>query len=577
MRAGAAVGCFMEGAMKKLEPLYQWLEQGPTPVCDRILAAGLEHAAEPYFSRLCEILLHRGHPASWGALAGTYAQLPAEMQQTLASDHERLRMAIAEAVKLPSAQVRIEAIGLLDKFPFPQLAYLLSDALRDPSKDVCRAAAQQLRKLAGSFLKRYPVNSRDLPKEVRDARGQLSAALLDALRTFDQHWRLEPVQAALWFATDLGDELWAVLANKRSQCRATVLERLEEWDDPRMAGFYLSALARSEWAPTAQTALAAWHDRHQVSAILHHVELLDDPKFAARLSGLRQIAWFNNMDSFLLDLPPQLRAVAPRWVFAAPLSSQQRTALLSRWLEKSCPRLRRACAYGLARLDNDDARRRLQQIARGTKAGSTFARWWLQGRQSGIAGGGMLPELRVPEPPQVKTGSRASADDATFDMLWQLMGRVPVRENGRLLQAFRAHLPMWQDQLVRKLAVGAPRDRLLALHVVATRDLVPRYIAELRELLNDEVQAIRELARSLIASASALDDSGVDSPPATEPVGPPPETSVAEAREGLLRYLSHLLTGQAMIDLSESAVDAITDLVRQYRAAVEYGGGEARS
>ena len=82
--------------------------------------------------------------------------------------------------------------------------------------------------------------------------------LTEGLRTFEAHWRVEPVQAALWCARDLGDALWPIINNPRSRLREVIQERLNKWNEPRMAGFLLTALRDPSWSLMAERLLARW-------------------------------------------------------------------------------------------------------------------------------------------------------------------------------------------------------------------------------------------------------------------------------------------------------------------------------
>ena len=65
------------------DKLYDWLAQGPTPVCDRTLAAALAHAEPSYFDRIVQVLLKRAALASPASMLLSPANLAAAAEGAL--------------------------------------------------------------------------------------------------------------------------------------------------------------------------------------------------------------------------------------------------------------------------------------------------------------------------------------------------------------------------------------------------------------------------------------------------------------------------------------------------------------
>ncbi|HUU96328.1 MAG TPA: hypothetical protein VM487_11355, partial [Phycisphaerae bacterium] len=131
--------------MELADKLYDWLAQGPTPECDRTLAAALAHAEPPYFDRIVQVLLKRAHEVSWAGLIRHYERLSPEMRRELFANDELTRVGIASAVRSGSVEMRCNALAALQDCLSPRLAYLLTDALRDESREVRDSAARVLR------------------------------------------------------------------------------------------------------------------------------------------------------------------------------------------------------------------------------------------------------------------------------------------------------------------------------------------------------------------------------------------------------------------------------------------------
>ena len=265
--------------MERVDGFYRWLAEGPTPACDQILAAGLEHAEEPYFQRIVEHLLQRGNDAAWVGLVSSYSRLSSEIRERLRAEPERLRVGLAAALTGPSATARHSALSALIEHPCPTLAYLLPDALRDASDEVHKTAARALRRLGEVVADECPTNDWDQARcrELAAARGELVKALREALRTFDLHCRIEIIEVSLWFAGELGQDLWRMLGNPRSQCGEVASTRLPAWTGPRLVRFLLEGLAQPVWRVSVRRILHRWKSLEEVAAILRNSDERSSP------------------------------------------------------------------------------------------------------------------------------------------------------------------------------------------------------------------------------------------------------------------------------------------------------------
>ncbi|MBN2446064.1 MAG: hypothetical protein JXO22_05040 [Phycisphaerae bacterium] len=559
--------------MAMVEQLYQWLEAGPAPGCDRVLSAALEHAEPPYAARIHQILATRGNPVSWAALAGDYERVCPELQQQLTTDGDRLRLAIAEAVRLPTETARLGALAVLAQHPTPHSTVALSDALRDNSRAVCEAAARLLEHIVADFVDQHgsvPGSNRAAPAHIQLARQQVIRALTEALRSFETHWRVEPIQAALWYARELGNELWIILNKPRTRLREIIQERLPKWDGPRMAGFLLTALRDPAWAAAAEGLLVQWSQPVEIAALLQHSDLLNDPEYRARLADLKHPAWFHDIDRYILQLPPGLRVMVPRWVCAVGMKESERTAFLSRWLHKGCPLLRRASVYALADLNLPETPRRLEEIAAGNDAAATFARWWLCDREHRARHRPAPSDAQASTCAPVQLAERE--ESAEFALMWRVVRCAPTKQTGILLEALRINIDAWSNHVVGKLRSEDPRDRLLALRTLATNEYAPRFKRELQALLHDQVVVIRELARTLMQSVARL-EAEVGLP--LNMTGKPPSTkthvtstrSVTEVRQELLRFLNELLETDATDGYAADTLHELRAMLQEFHAA----------
>ena len=486
--------------MKPVDRLYEWLAQVPTPICEQILSAGLEHAESPDFERIVELLFNRKSDAGWGALVANYPRLTSPMQQRLLEEPQHLRAGLATALRGTSAKARHHALLVLSEHPCPTLSYLLPDALRDSSDAVRKTAASTLRHIAENILDCRPEKNWDEARkqEYQSNRAEVAQAVQEALRTFDLHYRLEALEVALWFVEDFEDDLWLLLGNRRSQCGHLVAEHLNSWNSPRLARFLLAALAQPAWRFPAQQVLQQWQGRAEVAALVQSTDLLTDTNIRRQLNRLKQVRWFDQLGDQLQGLPAHLRPDLPQWVCYLGLNDSTKCGLLGRWLKSSNPELRRGAIYALANLETPEALRQLAILARQDGSFSTFARWYVTGKL--IKQRKQTARSAITADPI--TPNKAEIDGVRqFDKLWQECRQQTAQDDAKLITALQAHLPAWRPLVLERLHSSDAGERLLALRIIADSRQTADYRQELEPLLNDPTDAVRRIAYKVFATA----------------------------------------------------------------------------
>ena len=356
--------------MARVELLYKWLAREADAPTDEILAAALANAEPEYVARIAALLLDRRREAAWAGLVANYHRLAPEQQQRMQKRPELTRAGIAAAIKSPLPMARQNALALLGDQPCAQLAYLAAEALRDPSVHVREGAAWALRRAAEFALTANAVQ-----------RGEVAAALRQALRTFDLHGRLDVLEGCLWLARDLGEGLWEMLSDPHARCGRVVAQHLGEWDNPRLAGFLLLALARPAWRPPAQAVLDSWSRPAELVALVDNSDLLADPAVQHGLRHLRRPAWFLAADAALEALPAEVRGRLPYWVRYLGFSYEERRRYLERCLARPWPEMQRGAEHVLAAAGDAEADQILVPLARSRGSAGRFARWYLAGRR----------------------------------------------------------------------------------------------------------------------------------------------------------------------------------------------------
>ncbi len=366
--------------MNRLDKLYHWLAKAAAPEADQILGAALALAEGAYAARLAELLLDRRNEAAWTALVANFPRVPGELQPRLLAEPELVRAAAAAVLSGGTPEARRAALALLELHPCPQLAEHLADLLRDPDEALRPLAAALLRRFALRVLE--PGQPAPEPEVAHRLRGHITRALSEALRTFDVHGRAEVLEAALWFARDLGATLWGALAEPRSRRGMCVAQRLSAWNSPRLAAFLLLALARPEWRATVRPLLEGWSDRAELIALLRNTDLLEDPEVRRGLRHLRAPAWFSAHVGAPALLPPDVRGALPLWVRHLGFSDAERLHYLTQWQTSALPEVHKSAVYALASLPGAGALRVLVDVANRNCPMSRFARWFVAGTRT---------------------------------------------------------------------------------------------------------------------------------------------------------------------------------------------------
>jgi hypothetical protein len=542
---------------------FEWLRQGPVPDVDRTIAVALPHAEPDYRDRLYALLVERDHPASWGALLSDFPSLSAPLKKLFTDDPHRLVTALPAALRLPHATGRRNALLAAELAPTPALALPLSDALRDPAKEVRDLAGALLGRLAAVYVRTEFQRTRPRSADEQRAHEQLVTALGDALKSFDRHWCLEPVRAALWFAADLGPRLWDVLSDAGGRVTELVRRHLDGWDDPRLAPFLLTGLTRPRWNKIVAPRLRKWHGRGALEALVLATGLLEEPELRTALAEISQPRWFEGADGFIAAMSPERRASLPRWLCVAALPERDRTQLLGRWLHFGCPALQRGCVYALAHLRTPDAPARFAEVAGGDGPLADFARWWLAGRNA---------QTSAPPYDARRQDNRPvnATDEALFGLVWETTRLAPGDDQPPLVELLAQHFQLWPNLVLRNLTGAAAADRLLALRVLGNEGLAAEHAPVIQRLLSDPDQGVRDRARAIMRSLARQRVSG-DWP--TAPPAPPPSTTIGAhrpvdaVRGDLLAIARELLSNAKTRVVPGDRVERLELLLEEYRGA----------
>lgn len=544
--------------MPLTDRIYAWLQRGLGPESDRILAAGLPHAEESWLERIIAALVERDRPESWRALIGHYERTRAAIDPLLNLGRDSVRAGLSGALQSQSPRERENALKILKSRPTANLAYAVANTLHDAVPAIRGAAAEVLLRIADEVLRLIEVRSAEGgPTEAaRQTEVSIVRALREAVNGYDNHLRGEALQAAAWYSRHMGAEFWEKITSPRSRAGALIRRQLERWDHPRLAHFLVKSLKYVELRAAAARVLQSWSTVPQVSALLAEHALLDDSDISRGLAAVQRPAWFADSDPGLGCFPAELRVNAPRWAASAGYDEATRIKLLSHWMRSGDRELHSATIYALARLDTSGARKLLEEAARGNSPLAAFAKWCVQafdierGRKmrhsapsSGAAG------VEQAERDNSELGER----DADCIMLWLACRRAPRRCRDELIGALRDNAPAWDPWLRRYLKSPDPRDRVLALQVINTRELAPLFADEIARLAQDSIDGIRRLAGMMRENLQRRPASPAPTAKTRPPRAPHPAPAHDAVRRELRRTLELISGGELAFEDADLA------------------------
>lgn len=543
--------------MTRLAQLYAWLENGPSPVCEEILSAALPDADAATFERLGDLLLKRETDVAWGGLIGVYDRLTPERQQRVRAGGQRVRNGVARALRAESAEMRLNALAVLDACPFPSLAYALPSLLRDKSGRVRDAAARSFRGLAEAVLQ-ADARAADAPRDdspegkaaARAAaleRKDFLRALLEVVRTFELHNRPEVLEVSLWFARELGAPLWALLNNHRGRCGKAVAENLEAWRSPKLTGFLLECLQQPEWRIPAITLLRTWKTQPELVALLRCSDFMDDPARRRSLLAIKSPPCFMGLDRDLLRVPSSLRARVPRWVCALGYSGQERYTLLSCWAHSKVPDVHLAAIEALASMGDAAA----QKIVNEHEART---------RKLGAAAPG---------------NAGCTADDA-FDVLWKQWRARGASEDSRALRVLRENAGLWRSRWRQMSQSADVNDRLAMLKAIGTPGLAAEFGAEIEMLTRDGHERVRRMAAEARRRAAGAGSTRADEAPAEIAASALEAPRAAEIRQELAELLAVVAADEQRAAHDGRLMSQVSELLRELGEAMSALGSSPR-
>lgn len=488
--------------MPKVDKLYAWLANEPTPNAERIIAAALPQADDASFARLVDLLLGRANESSWAALISQFSRLTPEQQDRILIEPRLVRAGITAAARWSSSEARENAFRVLNLHPDEKLAFLVPTGLRDSSQIVRTLATDALRQMADAFLQRHVAPIRGIPWE--DNVEPDTELFLEVIRRvfakFTFHLQVEAFEIALWFARYFEDEVWESLDSPRSHTAYVTREHLFEWKSPHLTGFLMLCMERREWRRTAAARLEKYTSRDECCALLRNTDLLQDEEIAHAISLVRKPLWY---DAFLRnwgDLPAALQQHIPAWlVHSSAEDEADKLELLTRLATTTDADGRVEAIFALAEIDSREAEKALARIAAtGRDALAHFASWVLQGRRMPL--GELANQERAAADRRARLDRFGNAPPKAYQQrsTWQMLQRAQIDSEFDAMNAVMNDIDTWCGELARQLSDNDPHERLTALRFVESTGLACELSEQIKALLDDHVPGVRARAMEIM-------------------------------------------------------------------------------
>lgn len=332
--------------MEDLPKTYHCLLKSRNLAADDVLLNSLTSLEPAFQLDAIRILLTRRQPHALLRLVELFDRLPAAARQLILDHAAALDGAIREAIKSSDENSRINVVMLITQSRSYSTAYILSNLLRSTSARVRAKAAAALRDLTQTFVDRLRIPTPDpsnpaAVKRTYEAllkfeppKPLLLSALLDALASYDTHFRTTALDAILLMSLDLEQALVKEISKPRSKCWTAFVEHLQNDPQAVMATFALQALGQRSTRTQVAKAISDCQDENFMSSLCYQSWLLGDMAIRSGCQQITHLAWLEPEGHPLLHLNAAQFRKAERFLAATRIDHDKRvqwyrTVLLS--------------------------------------------------------------------------------------------------------------------------------------------------------------------------------------------------------------------------------------------------------
>lgn len=377
-------------------------------------------------------------------------------------------------------------------------AYSLADALRSHCPRTRELAADAIRQLTEAHITHREPGIR--PEEASDFHSctkRLGEVLKTVVESWESHLRPEALEAALWMIGAVEKPLAEKLSRVPNRIVHMLTGILERATDPRLAGFVVWSLSRSELKGTAAKAISRATPPGFLNAIVDELWSLGDPEVAKSFHGVHESSRFEQLAVEDRNISSEKAAAIVRMISCAGGPRDRNVARLCALGERAGEQVQRAVLWQLVGDESAQATQALQVIASRS-----------QDARANIA----ARECHRRQYRDGTTPIRRKGDDTpgplrdALNRFIEEHDRLSIEERDALVAEFKTLGPDLVFQLERKLESPQAADRARTIRVLKTLGQISPFLTRLYQCARDADPAVRSAALTILG-----DDSGAAS------------------------------------------------------------------
>lgn len=489
------------------------LKDEGAPAADLALLTALREVDAVTSKAIVELLLLRAQKAGLLGLIELFHEFDEPICRDIIEHVDQLFAALRLASQAKDEQVRLNVLEIIRRGYAYRAAYLLDSALHDRASRVREAAADTLYALADQLLKTSPIpppdrgkltseETRTLTADLEDHmedRRQVIGAIEGGLACYGMHLQPKVIEAAMWFADELGQKLWAVVGVPGSKPAHAAISVIAGVKSPRLVPFCMTALHYSTFRAPVAKSLGLCVDTAFIEEWLRQSWRLAEPKIGRAMAGIKELVVLQNRAAELGQLSHTAQRHLPRWVMSTGLPEQSRVDCLKDLYRRGDSRQRRAAVMGLLPQREEKAVSLLRAIARDNDdMPATIARFELALRYPLD-----YPPSELLDQPEGDAAAPSDlwgrpGSDLSFEKYWAAFDGMRDDERFNTGQQVIDGDASAIRLLARQMNSAVATDRLKALRIITTLGLGAKFVEHIYRLTHDTDAEVRSAAVSAL-------------------------------------------------------------------------------
>jgi hypothetical protein len=241
-------------------PVFALLARTRNLAADDALVTALPRMEPALRATALTVLLERDRDPALAGVVAHYGTVDADLDTMLRGHAERLSAGVRLCMASEQFEVRRSAVELIRASESGKLAYLLSEALKQPCRKTAQFAAETLAMLTDEAIANPRESASSRTALARGPMDYLVAALQNALASWPMHFRPEVVLAAARLARALERIILTQAEDPRVNVARAFNNAISGSRDPRLAGYCLRALRSGPLRVAAGNLLADTRD-----------------------------------------------------------------------------------------------------------------------------------------------------------------------------------------------------------------------------------------------------------------------------------------------------------------------------